>query len=340
MSKTSYYPILKWKKGEQCALQNLMPTGAFIPVIELVDECSPAEFFSALNSCYQGPIYFDTLRCDDDERTVLLRFNDYCKKHELKAWPVIYMNDVFTIIEAFATNSIFAVKLPVPEDFNGPSNKEALDVLKKYNSTNKIDLFFDAEMVLSQKEANQAYANYNSLLKNYSDILKDFNKVIICLTSFPEKLDIGAGQSVEYDRFDIKIFQKLLRVFKESDIKSKLAYSDYGVTKFTDSEIDFRLLRYGILPKVKYTTYGSYFVSKGAKDHARGIYTISYKDIANEIINAPFYFGRDFSFGDAEIYQKAKTPTSKTGGPTNWVSYCANHHIAVLIEQLSKILGA
>lgn len=342
LTKNHYYPILKWKKGEQAALKNFTDDQPFIPVIELVDKCDPAVFFNKLKACRQGPIFFDTVHCDDDKRTLLFEFIDYCRKKQINAWPLIYVNDVFTILKDIATKTHdFAVKLPVPEEFGGPTNKDVLDTLDKYNiADTRISLFFDAGVIVNSRDANHAFADYRSILTSFTKELMGFQKVIICLTSFPETISIVSGANCQYNRFDIKIFTQLLNILAGNDIVAKLGYADYGVTKFTDSEIDFKLLKYGILPKVKYTTHDFYFVSKGKKDRTRGIYIVSYKDIANQIVNSSFYFGKDFSFGDSSIYEKATITTGKTGGPTNWVSYCANHHIAVLIEQLSTLLGS
>lgn len=335
-----FFPILKWKKGEQCALQHFNSDANFTPVIELVDECDPAMFFSSLAICHKGPVYFDTLRCDDDKRNLLIKFIDYCDSNQINAWPLIYVNDIYNIIDKIAEKtSKFAVKLPIPEDFDGPSNEEVIDKLVVYPDK-VIDLFLDAGVILGTRDANSAFANYKSTISTFSKELMQFHQLIICLTSFPEVINIDSGDSDQYTRFDIKIFQQLVSAYTGQDILTKFAYSDYGVTKFTDTELDFRMLRYGILPKVKYTTHDFYFVSKGKKDHASGIFTRSYHDIADEIIKAPFYFGKDFSFGDAAIFDKATNPSSTPGNATNWVEYCANHHIAVLIEQLSNLLDA
>ena len=63
----SYYPIIKWKKGEQEALRNLkIANNNFYPIIEIIDECSPQDFFATLRIYYSDPIYFDTSRFDTD----------------------------------------------------------------------------------------------------------------------------------------------------------------------------------------------------------------------------------------------------------------------------------
>lgn len=160
---------------------------------------------------------------------------------------------------------------------------------------------------------------------------------VVNVYSFPENISsIGAGEEKRFTRYDFSIFKKLMKHLENSGVKSLLGYSDYGVTKFTDSDIDFSLLRYGILPKIKYTTNDEYIVLKGKKDHRTGAMVVSYKDLARRIIQSEYYFGNDFSHGDYEIYLKAQEGQG-VGNARNWVTYCANHHIAVLLAQLSSL---
>jgi hypothetical protein len=61
--------------------------------------------------------------------------------------------------------------------------------------------------------------------------------------------------------------------------------------------------------------------------------------MAKEVFNADYYFGDEFSFGDLDIKERAFNLNKKgPGSSTNWVTIEANHHIAVVVEQLSKIL--
>ncbi len=335
--KIGYYPILKWKKGEQIALQHIRQNDGLVPVIEIIDDCKPFDFFTNLKSFYQGEIYYDTYRCDDERRSLLLEFIAYCNDNSIQCWPLVYYNDINIFDNVAASTSQFAVKLPIPEDFEGPTNEEVIKNLHLYTESNQVDLFLDAGPVTSSTDASRAVSDYSSMLTKFSDDLKDFRKIIICITSFPTELNINSGESDQYRRFDFAIFKRISQKFKKSVLIENLAYSDYGVTKFTDSELDFRLLKYGILPKIKYTTNDFYYISKGQKNRATGEFTVSYNDLALQIVNSPFYYGKDFSFGDAAIYDKASNLNSKPGNSTNWVSYCANHHIAVVVEQLSSL---
>jgi len=186
------------------------------------------------------------------------------------------------------------------------------------------------------------YAELKNVLNTYIKDAEIFQKSIIAVTSFPENLSqLSAGESVLFDRLDIVIFKKIMQHRGLESIKNHLYFSDYGVSKFTETEIDFSKLRYGIMPKAKYTTSEKYWVLKGAKNHLTKKWIKDHKAIALEILNSPYYYREDFSFGDLEIMERANSLNGKgPGNNTNWVTIDTNHHIAVVIEELSKIYGS
>lgn len=336
MKDISYYPILKWRKGEQCALKELtINTTNFIPIIEIVDEMTPDNFFCTLRECYNGPVYIDTLKCDDS-REILNSFIDYAVDNDIDVSPLLYPDDIFEFYEDFAKRvSNIAVKIPIPEDFEGISNDDIISHIFETNQDCLIDLILDAGEVITKNNVNNAFSAYKTQLNKIDINSEIYNKIIICLTSFPEKLDVDAGETASFKRYDFKIFGKLMEIYNDE----KLAYSDYGVTKFTESEMDFSMMQYGVLPKIKYTTENVYYVLKGKKDHIRKVFTRSYIDMAQEIVNSNYYSGRDFSYGDAAIYEKATSHKPKPGGSTQWVTYCASHHLTFVMKQLSNLGG-
>lgn len=327
-----YYPILKWKKGEQEALKSLKNQKNFYPIIEIFDEYSPAKFFAELKTYCNTPIYFDLNKFDID---CINDFVNYTALNNIPAYPIFYPDD---LINNTLLSSKFAVKIPIPVDFEGPTFEEILNILSSYPKHN-INLILDAGEVIDSRTANITFDLYYRIISNNIDILCDFENITICLTSFPAQLNIDSGEDMAYKRFDFLIFQKLFEEFIDSALNDKIQYSDYGVTKFTDTELDFSKMRYGILPKIKYTTKTQYIVKKGEKDRRQNIFTRSYIDISKEIVNSPYFFGEQFSYGDKCIYEKSHLPNAKPGNAKQWVTYCTNHHLTVLMEQLSNLSG-
>lgn len=99
-------------------------------------------------------------------------------------------------------------------------------------------------------------------------------------------------------------------------------------------------MKYGVLPKARYTLDDHYWVLKGAKDREKNRWIRGAKTLAEDIYKSPHFYGDSFSFGDLDIKERALTLNNKgPGNSTNWVTISANHHIAVVLKQLSTIPG-
>ena len=326
---TTYFPILKWKRGEQLALQNIGVTiPQLMPVIQIVDDSTPKDFCDSISMYYNHPIYLDTSNHpdEDDHLSVLNSYIQYTQANSFAIYPIVNYPDIAYIP---STINRCAIYLPIPLDFNGPQIHQILSSISQYTSRIQLDIFLNAGNIFEQQMANICYYQYISILQELTLLNA---QCIICSTSFPDDLSsIGNGCSSEYPRYDYQIFSQLKQEPILSPIRGNLHYSDYGVTKFTESEIDFRLLRYGVLPKIRYTTHDRYVIWKGSRNPQ-----IGYRQLATQVINSAYYFGNTFSFGDENIYRVAQGDGG-VGNNTNWVTYACNHHLAAVLQQLSMI---
>lgn len=343
-SNPIYVPILKWKRGEREALKHLSDSQkeSITPIIELTDYVEPEMIIDELKDCFPYPIYLDTIIADEEDRNYLISIIEEGQKNSLEIYPVCYIDDFADLTSKLCehTNKL-SVKIPVPEDIDGLSYRDTFSMLNEFKKQHSIllDIVLDLDFVSEKNIANRQYRDTKEVINNYLSGNELCNLIIISITSFPENLSsIPAGSKIGYSRFDFKIYKKLLENFDATDVTNRLIYSDYGVTKFTDSEIDFSKLRYGVLPKIRYTLDDSYLVLKGEKESKTRKLTKSYVDLAREIIESDYYYGENFSYGDMEIKERALGLNKKgPGSNTNWVTISANHHIAVVIEQLSKL---
>lgn len=338
-----YCPILKWKAGEKAALQNLYPEqkDSIVPVIEIADLVNPLNFLEELKGCYEKPVYVDTIYVDQGERNYIISLFEAFKKAGILAFPVLYYDD-FPELANKLTDSVnrFLVRIPVPEDIDGPSYQDIIDSLSEWskkNTKSSTDLMLDLDIVSDKREANLQLREVKNIIFTYLLENKFYNNIIIAVTSFPGSLStMPAGGNEMFDRYDIRLFEKILDKMIFKQLIPHIMFSDYGVTKFTDTEIDFSKLRHGVLPKARYTTNNYYWVLKGEKDRKTKQWVKNYKKLAEEIINSEVYYGDKFSFGDLEIKERANG-LKGPGNNMNWVTISANHHIAVVVEQLSKI---
>ncbi|HOV80193.1 MAG TPA: hypothetical protein PK728_08795 [Bacillota bacterium] len=343
--KIFYAPILKWKTGEKTALQALhqIQKKRITPILELTDYQEPSKVIGDLCNCYEYAVYVDTIYVDEGDRQYLTSLIEESKNRNQTIHPVLYFEDLPDLANKISPNRI-VVRVPVPEDIDGPDYQTIFDYLDEWSKNNSInlDIMLDLNVIDTKQRANLLYMEVKNVLKTYIINNHTWQRIIIAMTSFPEDLSsIPAGESRFFERLDIKIFEKLYKEQSLSTLKSRLVFSDYGVTKFTDTDIDFSKLRHGILPKAKYTTSHQYWVLKGEKNHLTKTWIKDHKAIAQEICNSKYYYGEDFSFGDLEIRERAYGLNNKgPGNNTNWVAIDANHHISVVIEELSKIFDS
>jgi len=326
---TTYFPILKWKRGEQIALQNIgVAVPQLMPVIQIVGDSTPEDFCDSIRTYYNHPIYLDTSNHpdEDDHLSVLNSYIQYAQASGFAIYPIVNYLDI-----AYIPSNVnrCAVYLPVPLDFNGPQIHQILSNISQYTSTLQLDIFLNAGNVFDLQTANICYSQYISILQELTPLNA---QCVICSTSFPDDLSsIGNGGSAEYPRYDYQIFSQLKQEPRLPPIRGNIHYADYGVSKFTESEIDFHLLRYGVLPKIRYTANDRYIVWKGSRDPQ-----INYHQLSIQVINSGYYYGAQFSFGDQNIDRVARGNTG-VGNHANWVTYACNHHLAVVLQQLSTI---
>lgn len=333
---STYCPILKWKKGEICALQKLQDQNHYIsPIIELIDYESPEDFYYTLGKLYQYPIYLDTINLSEDRKIII----DYlCSEvKNVNVIPILYYEDIqedfLGEIAKYTKN--LCIKLSLPEDMETPFLK-SLPIINnfkdKYNFS--IELLLDAEEIIDKQTQNIVYAAIKNLFQSQIELIQKFDNIIFCATSLPVQLSIEAGNEQLFYRYDFSIFKTLI---EENPHQIRLKYADYGVTKFTETEIDFSKLQYGILPKIKYTTDQNYIVLKGKKNHSTQKMEVSYIDLSKKIANSDYFSGKDFSFGDNQIYDKATNPLAGPGSNQNWVTITTTHHIRKVIYNLSNL---
>jgi len=329
-----YSPLLQWRTGERNALKNMEREGyEFTPIFQLVSDknFTTQKFFEETLACYDNSFYYDTDIIDNKKRDYMKSLAKFASKNKIKAYPIIRLNDIINNnVQAIIENTNhFGYIVPIKNKIENEIN-----ILIPYMQDYKINLILDMGIITTDKIAYDAATHCQEIIKQNYNKLREFKNITFMGCSIPQSLqNIKCGESESYVRFDILIFQSLVRMFRQNPISNLFSYSDYGAVRFSDIEYDFSKIK--ILPKVRYTTNDKYIVLKGKKDWKNNIMIKSYKDLAKEIVQSQFYYGKDFSFGDKKIYEKATNIKAGVGSNHQWVTYSTNHHIAVLLKQLS-----
>lgn len=339
-----YVPVLKWKSGEKNALENLSTKHkAFVcPFLEIVEYEDPSTIVQHLLQRFEGiPFYVDTNYVEEDVAllTSILKAADGLPT---EIYPTLYYENFPEVADELSqlTDRIL-VRVPVPEDIDGQNYATIFKAISDWQQgkDTHVDVMLDLFFIENKARANVILTELKSVLTNH--VLKNefLSNIIIASTCFPDNLAaLASGENMLIDRYEMKIYDKIVENPDYSSLTNRLIYSDYGVTRFTDTELDFSRMRYGPLPKARYTLPDKYWILKGKRDSKTRQVIRNHATIAREIMESPDYYGETFSFGDKEIKERAlgiKGP----GNNTNWVAIAANHHLTVVAEELSTRLG-
>lgn len=293
-------------------------------------------FFKKTASCYNGKFYFDTICIDDSERNILKNLIRYASQHSIEAYPIMYPEDIKSglVQQVSCQVSNFGFNIPIPEG-SLPNSQIVSDLLPYAEKTN---LFLNAGIIVTEQNDNLITFACTDFIKKEESKLTNFYKVTFAACSIPEELsNVESGGTEYFTRYSIDVFERLIQTYKSHLLISKLSYSDCGSAGLSYVKFDPRTMR--VLPKIRYTTNKYYIVLKGKKDWTTSAMTKGYKELAREVVNSKYYYGKDFSYGDERIYEKANDQSSGVGNNCQWVTYTTNHHIAVLVAQLSSLLG-
>jgi len=304
-----YYPICKWKKGEQHALKGLTPNqqSELIPIIEVVDEISADDMILTLEDI-NCPVYVDTDNVDSDEKETQLAFLSAGVQtgktiRAVLSYPFTSFDSLDPVLY---DNCLF--KIPIFCDPEEDDHNQIIETIERKKGPH-FGVLLEIGLSDKQEYLGIQLAATKDFLRDHSEFLLLADVIIFSTSSFPEDLScLGSGQVRSFPRHDIRMLSKLMPHI-EKELLARAAYSDYGVSRFTETDIDFSKMKYGILPKIKYTTDDAYYVFKGQRDHKTGEMVINAKSLAQRLVISGFFYGRTFSYGDDEIYKKSLPET-------------------------------
>lgn len=344
MRERKYMPILKWKSGEKIALEKLSDKQkSFIcPILEVFEYEDAATIVHDLTKFKDMPCYLDTSYVEEDI-SLLTSIIRESREKSIMIFPVLYYENFpsdANDISEFTDRLL--VRVTVPEDIDGESYETIFKSVADWKKGKdlQVDVMLDLFFIEDKNSANLKLSELKNVLNDHIIKNESLSNIIIASTCFPDSLaTLAAGENMVVDRYEMKIYKKIFEDPRYSVLKNRLIYADYGVTRFTDTELDFSRMKYGPLPKVRYTIPDKYWILKGKRNTETRQVIRNYVTIAREIIESKNYYGETFSFGDQEIKERALGINGKgPGNHTNWVTIAANHHIAVVVEELSTLL--
>lgn len=148
--------------------------------------------------------------------------------------------------------------------------------------------------------------------------------IIVGGYGIPDQISTAvASQEQGYLR---RVEQDVFRIAAARPMGTPRWFADYTTLSPTVVELDYRLIHKLMCPKAVYTLDDLWFVVRGGAFSSHPDGYDQYFSIADGIVALDECCGREFSYGDAYIADRANR-NGKPGSPASWITACVNHHI-------------
>lgn len=334
-----YVPIVKCKMGEQKALLNLdeQVKDNIIPLIEIplfsqamIKKGTTVK--ALISSFWDKRNYFFYFM--PDWYSELDDFNDFIEE---KVIPLCHDNYAIPVIDLslvdFVKNWSDISQNGVAIRLRGNEFGDIEDLLNPlFNETkltrNQIHLIFDLQYV----GENDLFSKISVLKAAFSDLDKanEFRSIVISSVSFPQQIPSMESKKIyNFRRVETEIFAVALKLSERFNFN--YVYSDYG-----PSDIEENAFVFGMSPnfKIKYTVFDDYLYIKGTQIKKGGLDLLNVRELATILIECSDFSGKDYSWGDKNIFDIAVGELTNSGNLTTWVSYSMNHHITFITRQI------
>jgi hypothetical protein len=328
-----YVPILKCKQGEKDALYTLSGSvkDQVVPLLEVTPDIIAKGTFCGVEDFWRDkPFFLDVSpeswgELSDEQYLELLR---KCNKDQ--AIPVIKLGDNEHLIANLIIESPNGVALRLYiEEILDDEFETSFTELTSDLDLSEIDLIIDAQSIEPAKINESSFLIKGAI--DLIDVIGDFRSVIFASNSFPNTLDVERYELTTLPRVESKIYEKIKNHLGKYGVN--LIYADYAINHW--SYFEFIL---GIQPSfnIRYTTENYFVIYKGDTNKKGGLKIDKVQSGCQKLVSSPFYLGKDFSWGDYEINEKASGESTKSGNLTTWRAIGTNHHITFIVGLLSN----
>lgn len=349
MNNKIYMPILKGKKGEFDALKTLGENvqAVILPLIEVpaiawdfINEKEASSIEKQISSTIKSikaswdtknEILIDTYYLEEDFGDGDKTLNVIMKKlidEGYKPVPVlnVYASDELLNSLVYKDNICIRISFTEQELFDVNDELERIIKILKTDFS-KVILLLDMNYI-SQENSLMGQISSKTLINSINDIV-EFKDFYFSATSFPINLSTCKTNSVtEIERIEVVIHDYLKN--EHSKVNRIPKFSDYGIANPDIQEMDPRLMTIGA--SVRYTGEKYWYIFKAASIKKHG--SEQYYNLCSDIVKSKIYSGENYSWGDSQIYSKSKREGGP-GNPTVWRQIGTNHHITLVVNQLS-----
>ena len=232
---------------------------------------------------------------------------------------------------------------------NNDSEKVALRITHDY-----FDSFMayekDLESILNNLESNVSCTllldcNYiddsnidnmrNKLLRIMENLIgiERFKKIVITGSSIPASIatKVKTNTNVHIIRNEVTLFKRINSIYP----RELLVFSDYTVISpgYSEINVEPELIQNVMTPRIIYSLIDSHYISRG---RAIKQYKLDqYFKQAEDLINESFFRGKEYSWGDNYLFEKA-TYKGTNITPSTIIGPVVNAHITLMINEILK----
>ncbi|MGB9866749.1 MAG: beta family protein [Bacillota bacterium] len=337
-----YVPILKWKEAERNALRYLQEDvkSAICPVI-CVTKNVEVDSFPAQVIKNWGPnrqFYLDFHPTfADNPCTFIEALSGESECQQLSMIPVFSVDKPDGYLEAISDNQhlfddIVALRIGCQDIENLEDIKE--HVLDKLRTKAK-----DIDIILDLGQLPQGTGDLSALLATMvSSALTSIlpkttaRTFIVAATSFPETLRVTRNEVSKLCRHEWLVWKAIHRKYPD------VVFGDYGCDDPQDIEYPPGIT---IVPTIRYTKGDYWFIVRGAYDPRAPYDYAQYHSLSRKLIAmADVYCGKDYSWGDAKIYNCATRECDGSSGchgnQKTWLEISMNHHLTYVARETAR----
>lgn len=355
-------PIIRWRRGEQKALELLDPTlkESMTPLVEIPpipwdfeNEAPKRTIDDHLKNIgiqlkkswnHNGPVFIDAYQiCIEDDEVMsngqhpLEFIIDEFQNENIQAIPVTgnhrgtnYQAAVRSINQKYRNG--YCLRL-VDDDLD--EINQIIDWTAKFfnEKPENVDLILDYKYINPKYESRMLRLIVGSI-----SAIPDLNKwrtLTFCGTAIPESLgDIQTGTDGNIPRSEWSIYKKILN----THLDRYPSFGDYIISNPEYTEIDPRLMQ--MSANIRYSVDEEFLIFRG--------YSVRSKKyngwgqalgLSQRIVSHSKYLGRSYSFGDEYIYN-CSIGKESTGNAETWRRVGTNHHLTLVINELSNLHAA
>ena len=335
MQKVKYVPVLKGKRGDRWALSNLYdePAELVTPMLEpSADRDQGANevdrIIEGLDE-WTGEILLDQHflglpLVQAEFSRALVR----AQQVGIDVVPVLRLGSPPEMVQAYSQHTsrgvVFRIRLP---DFNDPVQlRDGLNVLRRALGIgrSRIDVIIDYG---AQTGAGTIVGMARVHVDQIPSV-ESYRSLTLVAGSFPNSIsDLDSGRNASWHELPRSEWTAYKQIIEHPDLIVRTPqFGDYGprgpsfpTTKFAGS------------PNLRYATDAEWHVRRGRHRKNRDMHRI-----CRELLENGYYYGNEWSEGDAAIEQCASEEIGPGGGE-QWTQWAVNHHIETVVEQLTNL---